>query len=328
LVLVLSFSLTAAAWDVLGHAYIMEQIKGGAQNASGNEVYGITSPDFVNYLIGTPYYEYLYGQTHTAFMRMWRMAGSGKKGSDAQQLALGFVAHNGVWGADYIAHSSSLVGDPSMGYVVQRAMMLEQGFGAYGVWDQLGLAGDAYYPRRLELCHNIVEYIIDIKVWESDHGIAGRVIAAASGRDASIQSLVKTAFAGQLVAFSQETEEPLNQPAALAMLQTYETAFQQRVVLYASLYAAASDTQGVIHNLSGYLSALANQVFGLETEPAQVEVILGLAYGAGLVPDVMLELGGTVNYVRDQLASHNIAYGPTGHVEALAAPVLRTRPVK
>ncbi len=97
-VLVLTLSLTAPAWDVLGHAFIMEQIKGGPQNATGNELYGITSPDFVNYLLNTPYYDYLYKTTHTEFMRVWNMATT----PAAQELAMGFVCHNGVWGADYI----------------------------------------------------------------------------------------------------------------------------------------------------------------------------------------------------------------------------------
>jgi len=319
LVLVLSFSMTAAAWDVLGHAYIMEQIKGGPQNANGNEIYGITSPDFVNYLIGSPYYDWLYDQTHRNFMRVWRMAGSGNKASAEQSLAMGFVAHNGVWGADHVAHSSSLVGDPSKGYVIDRAIMLEAALGQMGQWTAMGIGEEAYYPLRLELCHNIIEYVIDIQVWLMDPAIADRVIAAAAGRDGSMPHLMKTAYAGLLVAYSQKTDGPLTHPAALAMLQSYEAAFQQRVVLYGSLFKATT-LDGVIENLSGYLSALANQVFGLLIPPDQVGQILGAVLAMGLTADVAYELDATVEYVRNNLATHNIVYGTPGHMSITSAP--------
>ncbi len=308
-VLVLTLSLAAPAWDVLGHAFIMEQIKGGPQNANGNELYGITSPDFVNYLLNTPYYDYLYKSTHTDFMRVWNMATT----PAAQSLAMGFVAHNGVWGADYPAHYSSLsLGDPSKGYIIAKAEAVEYAFGQMGVWAGMGLAGDMYKPLRLELCHNVVEYVIDIQIWMTDPGIASRVMAAAAGRAPIMQELVKTAFGGPLVAFSQKTEARLNHPAAMAILLPAEISFQQRVTLYAGLYATASDLNGVLTNLDGYLRALAAQMFGLTLQPGQAAQLLGAVLQMGVTADVPYELGATVNYVQGQLAAHNIVYGKGG----------------
>jgi len=326
IVLVLALSMTAAAWDVLGHAFIMEQIKGGPAAANGNEVYGITAPDFVNYLIGTPYYEWLYDQTHTNFMRVWRMAGSGNKGSAEQALAMGFVAHNGVWGADRIAHSSSLtIGDPEHGYVIAKAALLEQSFTSLGIWAGMGIDGEAYLPLRLELCHNIIEYVIDIQIWAANPGLAQRVVAAAAGRDASMQKLVKTAYAGLLTAYSHQTEGPMSHPAALALLQTYESAFQQRVVLYAGLYASATDLPSLLTNLDGYLMVLANTVFELKLTPGQAGQLLGLVLDLGLTDDVGNELAATVGYVRDQLAAHNIVYGAPGHTSMMPASEPKAR---
>jgi hypothetical protein len=308
-VLVLALSLTAPAWDVLAHSYIMEQIKGGPQNTNGNEIYGITSPDFVNYLLNTPYFNYLYDETHKDFMRVWNMAAT----PAAQSLAMGFVAHNGLWGADYTAHVSSLtIGDPAHGYIINKAMLLEQQLGGMGLWLSLGIEAEPYLPLRLELCHNIVEYVVDIQVWMADPTIASRVMAAAGGRAPIMQQLVKTAFGGPLVAFSQKTEARLNHPAAMAILLPAESSFQQRVALYAGLYASATDVEGVLTNLGGYLSALASAMFGLNMPPEQVSWLLGQVLASNLTGDAPDEIGATVGYVRGQLAAHNIVYGKGG----------------
>lgn len=325
-ILVLAISMTASAWDVLAHSYIMEQIKGGPGDTNGNEIYGITSPDFVNYLIGTPYYDWLYSQTHKNFMRVWHMAGNGNKADAEQSLAMGFVAHNGLWGADYTAHVSSLtIGDPAHGYVIAKAMLLEQIYAGYGIWTGLGLDGNDYQALRLELCHNIIEYAIDVAVWQTDPGIAARVVAAAAGRDASMQTLVKTAYAGLLVGYSQKTDAPLNHPAALALLQTYENAFQTRVVAYATLFASASTPEQVLSNLDGYLSTLAAQIFGLTLDQGEAAQLLGVVFQAHLLDDLGNELGATVNYVRDQLVAHKIVYGNLGQMKTLMSTEPKAR---
>jgi hypothetical protein len=181
----------------------------------------------------------------------------------------------------------------------------------------MGLGGDMYYGLRLELCHNIVEYVVDIIVWMNDHTIAGRVMAAALGRAPIMQQLVKTAFAGPLVAFSQKTDARLNQPAALAVLLPAEISFQQRVALYAGLYATATDLNGVLANLDGYLRVLAAQMFGLPLQPGQAAQLLSIVLlQMGVCNDAPDELEATITYVRDNLASHGIVYGLMGaHVE-------------
>ncbi len=173
-ILVLTFSMMAAAWDVLGHAYIMEQIKGEPGQANGNELYGITAPDFVNYLIGGPYYDYLYSETHKDFMRVWYSTVGGMRGTAEKYLAFGFVAHNGDWGADYTAHVSALTtGDTTKGYVITQAIFLNQVFDTvavdedgHTVWQLLGIPA-GMSDLRLELCHNIAEYVIDIQIWSN-----------------------------------------------------------------------------------------------------------------------------------------------------------------
>jgi len=64
-----------------------------------------------------------------------------------------------------------------------------------------------------------------------------------------------------------------------------------------------------IGNLSGYLSVLASQMFGLDISPAQVGQILGAVLYYGVTNDVGPELGATINYVGEQLAAHQVIYG-------------------
>jgi hypothetical protein len=209
------------------------------------------------------------------------------------------------------------LGDPAKGYIIAKAEALEYVFGQPGivgpdsVWHMLGLEGDMYLGLRLELCHNIIEYVVDIQIWMADPSLASRVMAAAAGRAPIMQQLVKTAFGGPLVAYSQKTDARLNNVAALAILLPAEISFQQRVALYAGLYATATDVNGVLTNLGGYLSALASAMFGLSLPPAQVSQLLGLVLQLGITADAPGELGATVSYVRDQLAAHNIVYGMT-----------------
>ena len=123
-----------------------------------------------------------------------------------------------------------------------------------------------------------------------------------------MQQFVKTACAGLFVSYSRKIGEPLRHSAALSILQGYESAFQQRVVLYGSLFASASDMDEAIANLSVYLSALANEMFGLNISPTTVGEILGGVLYLGVTSDVGPELGATINYVHDQLIAHQIVY--------------------
>ena len=309
IVLVLSFSMTAPAWDVLGHAFIMEQLRGGAGQANGNELYGITAPDFVNYLLPTPWYGFLYGQTHEDFMALYDKALTPAE----KALAVGFVAHNGVWGADHPAHYASLtIGDPTHGYVINKATLLEQIYAGYGVWAAMGIAGAEYADFRLELCHNVVEYAIDISIWSVDPGIASRLAAAAAGRAPSMGRLVVAAYAEPLVAYSQETVAPLNFDAAAAILRPAEAAFKQRDITYAGLFIGATSVEQVLGNLDPYVKGLAAEIFGLTLADGQAAQLIGLALQAGLFNDLAGELAATVQYVGEQLAAHNIGYAGPG----------------
>ncbi len=307
IVLVLTIAMAAPAWDVLGHAFIMEQLRSGSPNS--NELYGITAPDFVNYLLPTPWYGFLYSETHSDFMALYNKALTPAE----KALAVGFVAHNGEWGADHVAHYSSLTtGDPTQGYVIIKAKALEQIYALYGVWTAMGLDGAAYADFRLELCHNVVEYAIDIAIWSFDPGIASRLAAAAAVRAPSMGRLVVAAYAEPLVAYSQGTSAPLNLDAAAAVLVPAETSFKQRDITYAHLFIGATSVAEVLANLDPYVKGLAADIFGLTLADGQAGQLIGIALQANLFNDLQGELTATIGYVGAGLAAHNIGYSGPG----------------
>ena len=188
---------------------------GAVGQASGNEIYGITSRQLSTV---RPITAGSMTETHENFMRVWRWPATARTPPRNGRWPWGFVAHNGVWGADYIAHVSSLtIGDPAHGYVIARwpgssRSTRGSGFGrACTRWGGLSAA-------RFELCHNIVEYAIDIAVWQMDPGIASRSPRRHGTVDAARGA---TAYARGFL--PQQTEAPLNQPAAMALLQSQDS---------------------------------------------------------------------------------------------------------
>lgn len=307
--LVLALSATASAWESLTHAYLMERIKNGAANTNANERYGITTADFFNFLLSSPYRDFIYGQTHERAMLAWHQAGSGKKGTPQEQLAMGLVCHNGVWATDRSAHSAAFTTDPTEGYVITKAEMLEGYLAA--LWQQLGIADPAYAPLRRELCHEIIEIVVDVQVWRFDKGIGARYMQSALTRDDSVQGLLAGAFAGPLAEFSLTTALPIDRPTAALVIGQAEAGFRMQMAYYASLFVPA-DESVVLAGLGGYLAILAHDGFGLTIDAAAVAGLLNMVLGSGLTADIEYELTATVNSVRDQLAAHKVVYDPKG----------------
>ena len=312
---VLAFAVTASAWESLTHAYLMEMIKNGAGNTTNDERYGITGPDFFNFLLSSPYRSFLYDQTHEEFMRVWHMAGNGMKGTPEEALAMGFVCHNGVWGADLTAHYAALTENPAEGYVISKAIVLEMYLAAGGLWGQLGLGGDD--PRsaaiRRELCHEIIEIIVDIQVWRLDKAIGGRYLQAVMLRDASFGELLGSAYAGVLAEYSLTTAAPIDRPAAMAVIGEAEAGYRYQMLYYASIFNT-TDEAAVIAGLGNYLALLAQDGFGLPIDGATVAGLLQLVLSFNLTYDVEVELDATVDHVQEQLAANKVVYGPKGHL--------------
>jgi hypothetical protein len=248
------------------------------------------------------------------------MAGNGMKGTAQESLAMGFVSHNGVWGADLAAHYAAFTTDPTKGYVIAKAEYLEAYLGAGGLWIQLGIDAPEAAPLRLELCHEIIEIIVDIQVWRLDKGIGARYFQSVLTRDDSIQDLLASAYAGVLAEFSLTTGQPLDRGAAAFIIGQVEAGFRTQMGYYASLFNTTDET-AVINGLGGYLAMLAHDGFGLNIDGPTVAGLLQMVLQANVTYDFLGELEATVTSVRDQLVAHRVVYGPKGHLKPKELPI-------
>lgn len=152
--MLLSLSTEAFSWSAATHAYIENQLgkKRGLENS--NEIYGGIVPDVFNYLFNYPaFLDYLYGQTHEDFIKVWRPARWGLEKS----FAYGFVGHNDVWGADFTAHHLCQTCGTGEGYAITKAREL---LTIAPLPPELGIPEDV----AIEIFHEIVENSVDILV--------------------------------------------------------------------------------------------------------------------------------------------------------------------
>lgn len=252
----------------------------------------------------SPYRDDLYDQTHHNAIRVWHQARNGPKYELEQALAFGFAAHNDSWGADYIAHHSGLTNGGSEGYVITKAIMLDNIIEYQGKWDDMGITDP---NLRLELCHEIVEVAVDVWIrYLLDPDIGTSVFQATQARDENMKALLQRAFAGNLVAYSHQIGIPLNQPQAAAALFGAEAYFRWIMEQYGSCFMA-SDIDSVKSHLSDYLAELAAIAYGLTIDPSTVVEFID---GGMLVTwtDFYQELQGTITFVQGQLAAHKVQY--------------------
>src|SRR5512138_2415292 len=102
LVLILMVSicaLPAFGWGNATHMYLAHSL--GLPNGTPNlrEMYGAVLPDVFNYMFDANG-QYLYNQTHMNSMPFFTAATN----DVLKETALGFLTHNGAWGADHSAH--------------------------------------------------------------------------------------------------------------------------------------------------------------------------------------------------------------------------------
>lgn len=299
------FTATAYPWGAATHAYVAKQIGKSTAAAEANEIYGIMVPDLVNFMLNSPYRNYLYDQTHHNALRVWRQARNGRKYELEQALGFGFAAHNDSWGGDFTAHHDGRTWGQGVGYVIAKAALLESNLGSYGIWVALGVDGPEYAPLRLELCHEVIEIAVDVRVWMLDNGIGTSVLQANQTRDDNMRELLQRAFAGNLVAYSNQIDMPLNQPQAEALLFDAEANFRQTMAMYGFVFTLPT-MDLLITGLADYLVILAQQGYGLSIPPAQIES----AIGAGLLftEDAFAEIIETVAYIQEQLAAYKVQY--------------------
>ena len=289
----------ALPWGSLTHACITNQIVAADSPLRGDAIYGSTAPDFPNYMLTSPYMNYLMDRTHVDFMRAWNMARGGPGFGPERAAAFGFVAHNEE---DFTAHTMSQILNPAEGYVIQKATILEEGLAQAGVWDQLNLDGDAYAELRAMLCHLAIEYAGDIYITSMDPQTGQILSSAAAGSNGTLSEVITKAYAGGLVAASNRMAIPLNQPAASTILAEGEFGFRGVMMYYG--YLCTGPESQVIVNISQFVAQLANTI-GIQVSDAQVGAIL-MAGLFVIAPDFASEISATREFVEGKLAHEKV----------------------
>ncbi len=295
------FSQAAFSWGWAVHAYIDEQFETKWQIRNVNLLYGSLVPDIFNYQFDAPAL-YMHEQTHYDFMKLWEAARS----TPGKALAFGFVSHNEQWGVDYTAHKSGITFGEAEGYVVAKAYILN-GYLA-PILASYGL--NLPEPVALQVCHELVEFGVDILMTHVDPTVGARITAAAMPPNPNFPMLLEKAYAEEFAAsFGVSNVE------ARKYFATSEMQFRQFMILYGQVLSIPDDaTKAAL--IAGYLANIAAAFLaanGITLPPGvDTEQLAGLLqYGIGqsieiCQLDFLDEVNATSGFVAQQLAAHGI----------------------
>jgi hypothetical protein len=295
--LTLSFS-EAFSWGFATHAYVDDHLgKKGAPNNLG-EIYGGVVPDLFNTLFDYPeYVDFLPGQTHLKFMKVWRAS----RGDAEKSLAFGFASHNDRWGADFTAHHACQKCGQSAGYAYAKANVLlsEAPLSELGIPDEIAV----------EIFHEIVENAVDILVKSIDSSIGDRLSSAAQQRSSRFPQLLVRAYAKRFASFAQITELE-----AAQFIQAAESSFRDAIDSYG--WILSQDEATSIQLISEQTASLAQgflALYGIDLSIPPEEVVNMVAIYMALAielcqDDYLEEIEATIPYVKHKLRIHGVTY--------------------
>jgi hypothetical protein len=289
----------AFPWGFATHAYINDHLAKRRTGNNLNEIYGGVAPDLFNYLFDYPeYLDFLSDQTHLEFSKVWEAS---KYGSE-KPLALGFVSHNDVWGADSTAHHACRKCGQPYGYAITKANLL---LSLAPLPPELEIPDDV----SLEIFHEIVENAVDILVKRVDPSIGHKLTSAALLRSFRFPRLLVRAYAKDL-AFSAGISEP----EATQFIKAAESEFRNTINLYGQILM--QDEATAIQLISQQTANLAEgflALYGIFLPISREEVVGMVASYMALAielcqDDSLQEIEATIRDVRRQLWAHGITY--------------------
>jgi hypothetical protein len=227
-----------------------------------NRDYGAVAPDLALYVADPARWPSAFEDTHYRFIDLRRYAVSASQRS----FALGWMSHNEVWGADYVAHTAF---DQGPGYVTQKASLL-----AF----QAGIDE--------EIAHYAVETAVDLLLKRSRPLLAQRLLEAGLYRSWQDRTLLSWV----LVWRHRQTD--------WGTLTSTELGFRYLVVGYA-LALTQPESQD-IQALSALAVQLGDTWFGAPVDQGQVMEILEAAMDL-CEEDYELALDAAVQSVLDNL---------------------------
>jgi hypothetical protein len=231
------FASQAFAWGSATHAYIDDRLGKQGPVRNLNEIYGGMATDVFNYLFDNlQWLEYLYMETHyDNNIVLWKKANTPLE----KAVALGFVSHNGVTGADATAHGTydyTLREEPT-GWVIAKAVEMVQRADVNVRLKGLGLAQDNEVSYvGYELCHTFVESAVDLLLAQHDRSLGGKISAAALARTREFPDLLVKAYArGFARTFGLKYSQAVN------TIRAAESDFRKTTVLYGLALAQEPD---------------------------------------------------------------------------------------
>jgi len=311
------------AWNWGVHAYIDDQLGKNGPLRNMNEIYGGVGPDVFNYMFDDPQLrEYLFQKTHEDFMGLWKKACTPLGKAEAY----GFVSHNELWGADHTAHIQARTPGIPGGYVIAKAkeIQLAANSGAIKLPDESTLPPlEAFLPEGLDpdtesmialvFYHNLVEAAVDILLIRDHPDIGKKLASSAILRSPEFPLLLVRAYAKDV---AQAKGVPYFEAAKL--ITASEKEFRKSVVLYGqALMQAPEDRNGAIQALAEQMAEIAVAylaAYRITLAPGLVAQLPALAYAyinvamGFCASDYAPEIEATVEFVKEGLESHHIAY--------------------
>lgn len=290
----------AFPWGSATHAYVDGQI-GKRVLFDKQELYGGMGADTFNFMFGNPAVSgYLYGQTHTQFMKMWDAA----RLPAGKALAFGFVSHNDVWGADVTAHHNGLTFGQGQGYVIAKAEILKGMLSQIPEFAALNLPD----PVVMEIAHNFVEYGTDILLKRIDPLIGQKIVISTLVRSPEFPLLLIKAYGEGLASATG-----MSQLEAARLITTVEMEFRRTMMTYGQ--ALTMDEATALQLVSEQMAALATgflAAYGIIL-PDGIDLVSLLKQGISgamilCADDYPIELAATVKEVGKQLKIHGIRY--------------------
>ena len=301
--------VAAFSWGDATHAYISDRLKARVGYKNINEMWGSLGADIFNYIFDeTLCPGWLAEQTHgrpgDSFMKVWDAAGTRAE----KALALGFVSHNELWGADFTAHISGLTFGPVWGYINTKAMellntplypdqpKLGEILGAIGLtWD-----------KQMIVAHVITEYAIDMMLRNDvDPYLGLKLGIAAHARSKKFPALLVEAYAADYVANCHG----IDYSTAASIITLAEAEYRKGMIFYGHVISRPEPiavkliAEQIVALASGFLGE------GFSIPENAPEIIEQAAYNAMTIcSDYLAEIDATVDYVGDQLVSHGITY--------------------
>jgi len=297
------------SWGSATHAYMARVIGRWNLFVNSQEMYGLMAPDLFNYNFD------LYGDmalrafTHGMpgneyFMAVWEKS---RRIDGQKSLALGYVAHNDVWGADFTAHHRALTitapgdfpGNLEPGYVIIKAHLLNSDPTMDNYFKSLGLSNDnlEQLELRVEMCHQLVETAGDLIIRRHDPKIGEKIIVAAVLRNRSFPELLIRAFGN----------EEYNR-----VIRQSEYQFRRLMIQYGAILSRPEPEafQALAEEMAELGVAFLKKFTGLEISPEQALEITRYGIKKALqlcAPDYMPEVRKTIEQVKTELKNHLVS---------------------